>query len=99
MPRRTPERFWTGPVLVHHLNDARAIGPFPDAAAATRWLRRIPNALFGDAKALEHARGNGDVNLMTLEEPADTSELPPCIDYPKDWKRSWDPDGDAEDPP
>lgn len=88
---------WSGPVTVHHLSDVRSIGPFPDPAAATRWLRSLPNALFRDAAELEHARGNGDVYLSALEDPwVASAELVPRVDYPEEWERSWDPGPELE---
>jgi hypothetical protein len=75
-------------VLVHYLNDNRSVGPFPDAAAATRWLRALPNSLFDTPVELEHARGNGEVMLTALETP-DAPGLVPDIDYPPEWEHEW----------
>lgn len=81
---------WTGPVLAVYLTDSRAVGPFPDPAAATAWLRAVPNSLFDSASTLEHARDNGDVWLAALEPP-DAPRLCPDVAYPDVWDEGWGP--------
>lgn len=81
-------------VLVVYLSDSRVVGPFADAAAATAWLRAVPNRLFDTLDDLEHARANADVWLAPLEGPDDGPATD--VTYPDEWEEDWSvPRGDV----
>jgi len=79
-----------GGVVAVRLSDSRVVGPFPTAAAATAWLRTVPNGVFPDAEDAERARCNGDVLLARLEHPDRAGAIPrPAVELGPEWEGPW----------